>query len=144
MLARVLQTLSGPPHTHREQVARYLLVGASGYGVAMALYALELAIGISPFAAVPPIFVVNGAWNFVLNRRWSFLPSGRHVTGELWRFCAVAAGSLLVNYAAFYVLHESLDIAAFPAQAVAILVATPVGFLGNKRWSFDARQAEPA
>ncbi len=47
-------------------------------------------------------------------------------------------GSLVANYATLYVLHDVAGLAAVPAQALAILVATPVGFLGNKLWSFRA------
>jgi putative flippase GtrA len=31
-----------------------------------------------------------------------------------------------------------MRLAAVPAQALAILIALPIGFLGNKLWSFRA------
>jgi putative flippase GtrA len=120
------------------QLVRFVIVGACGYLLAMAIYSVEIAAGVSAYAAVPAAFVINGLFNFSLNRRWTFPPSGRSVQSELARFCAVAVLSMVVNYAALYALHDGADLAAIPAQALAIIVATPVGFLGNKLWSFGA------
>jgi putative flippase GtrA len=49
----------------------------------------------------------------------------------------VAIGSLVANYGAMAVLHGALDIPAVPSQALAVVIATPVGFVGNKLWSFS-------
>lgn len=126
------------------QLFRYLLVGGCGYVLAMACYAGATAIGIPPYPAVAAVFVLNGAFNFTLFRLWAFPPSGRAVTGELRRFCLVALASLAVNYASFAILYSLVGIPAVPAQAVAIVVATPVGFLANRSWSFRAAPAAPA
>ena len=120
------------------QLTRYVIVGACGYVLAMALYAAEIAAGVDPYVAVPPVFVANGLFNFFLNRLWSFPPSGLLLRTELGRFCVVALGSLVVNYASLYVLHDVAGNPPVPAQALAIVIATPVGFLGNKLWSFNA------
>lgn len=125
-----------PPRDHREEVLRFLIVGGCGYVLAMALYALEIALGVSAYAAVPPVFVFNGLFNFTLNRLWTFPRSGRPVHHELGRFAIVAAASLAVNYGTLYLLHDAAGMAAVPAQALAILAAVPVGFLGNKFFSF--------
>jgi putative flippase GtrA len=133
-----------PPRDHREEMLRFLVVGGCGYVLAMLLYAGEIAIGISAYAAVPPVFVANGLFNFTLNRHWSFPRSGRRVHDELGRFAIVAAVSLLVNYAALYLLHGVGGLAPVPAQALAVVVATPVGFLGNKFFSFAQAGPEAA
>lgn len=120
------------------QLVRYVIVGAAGYALAMGIFAAELALGVSPFAAVPLPFVANGLFNFWLNRVWSFPASGRPVRSELSRFGVVAGASLIVNYGVFYLLLEVAGMPPLPAQALAIIVATPVGFIGNKVWSFGA------
>jgi putative flippase GtrA len=120
------------------QLIRFLIVGGCGYVLAMAIYSGQIAAGVSTYAAVPAAFILNGLFNFTLNRLWTFPPSGRPVTSELGRFCAVAALSMIVNYGALYLLHDGAGLAAVPAQALAIIIATPVGFLGNKLWSFGA------
>jgi len=140
----LLRNVMRPPHDHREELLRFLLVGGCGYVLAMLLYAGEIAIGVSAYAAVPPVFVANGLFNFTLNRHWSFPRSGRRIHDELGRFAIVAAVSLLVNYAALYLLHGVGDVPAVPAQALAVVVATPVGFLGNKLFSFAQAGPETA
>lgn len=120
----------------RGEALRYLIVGGCGYVLAMALYASEVWSGVPTFAAVPLAFVANGLFNFFLNRYWSFPASGRRISSELGRFAVVALASLIVNYAMLYILHVVAGIPAVPAQAIAIVVATPVGFVGNKLWSF--------
>lgn len=118
------------------QLARYVVVGGCGYVLALVLYAAQLAAGVPPFTAVPLAFVANGFFNFFLNRVWSFPASGRRVHSELARFAVVAVGSLVVNYTMLFLFHRVAGIPALPAQAMAIVVAMPVGFLGNKLWSF--------
>jgi len=125
-----------PADASAGQLTRYVIVGACGYLLAMALYAAEIAAGMNPYVAVPPVFIANGLFNFFLNRHWSFPRSGLGLRTELSRFCVVALGSLAVNYTSLYLLHDVAGLAPVPAQALAIVIATPVGFLGNKLWSF--------
>jgi putative flippase GtrA len=127
-----------PPRDHREEMVRFVIVGGCGYVLAMALYAAEIELGVSPYVAVPPVFVLNGLFNFTFNRLWSFPRSGRRVHDELGRFALVAAASLATNYGVLYLLHDVAGLAAVPAQALAVIAATPVGFLGNKFFSFAA------
>jgi putative flippase GtrA len=121
---------------HGTAILRYGIVGLTGYALSIGLFALQVEIGVSPYAAVPLGFVVNSLYNFVLNRHWSFGPSGRPIGVELARFWVVAFATLAVNYAVLYLLHDVAGIAAVPSQAAAILVAVPVGYLGQRYWSF--------
>jgi len=132
-----------PPRNHREEMLRFLIVGGCGYLLAVLFYAGELKVGLSPYAAVPPMFIANGLFNFILNRHWSFPRSGRAVHDELGRFAVVATVSLVVNYTTLFLLYDVGGLPAVPAQALAILVATPVGFLGNKFFSFAHSGPEP-
>ena len=135
-LATATRHVRRPPRNHRDEVLRFLVVGGFGYVLAMIFYAALIALGVSPYLAVPPVFVFNGLFNFVLNRLWSFPRSGRPVSEELGRFTLVAAGSLAANYSVLYLLHGVVGMHPVPAQALAIVAATPVGFLGNKFFSF--------
>lgn len=119
-----------------QQMVRYGIVGASGYALALVLYAAELAIGIPPYPAVAVVFVLNGLYNFVGMRAWAFPASGRQASSELRRFVTVAALSLVVNYSTFALLYTVAGLPALLAQALAIIVAVPVGFIANRNWSF--------
>src|SRR6185312_11087338 len=77
-----------------------------------------------------------------LIRIWAFPPSGRSLRSEFGRFCVVAAGSFVVNYASFAVLYSAIGLGAATSQRLGILIAAPVTFLGNRLWSFR-RHAEP-
>ncbi|HEY2766947.1 MAG TPA: GtrA family protein [Solirubrobacteraceae bacterium] len=123
------------------QLLRYGVVVASGYLLAIALYSGELAIGIPPYLGLGIVFVLNGLYNFALIRIWAFPPSGRSLRSELGRFCVVAAGSFVVNYASFAVLYSAIGLGAATSQRLGILIAAPVTFLGNRLWSFRRHAA---
>jgi putative flippase GtrA len=118
------------------QGLRYLIIGGMGYVLAVGAYAVLLAIDTPPYAAVIAVFVLNGMFNFLAMRAWAFPASGRRVHSEVARFCAVAGASLVINYSSFAVLYSVLGVPALIAQALAIIIAAPAGFLANRRWSF--------
>jgi len=120
------------------QLVRYGIVVGCGYLMAIALYSGELAIGVAPYLGLGVAFVLNGLFNFYLIRHWAFPPSGRRLSSDLGRFCIVAAGSFVINYASFAVLYSMLSIEAATSQRLAILIAAPFTFLANRLWSFGA------
>jgi putative flippase GtrA len=139
-MRRVAQTLQAAPGEQISgQLVRYGIVVGSGYLLAIALYAGELAIGVTPYPALGLAFVLNGLYNFALVRLWAFPPSGRRFHSDLGRFCVVATASLGVNYGSFAALYSGAGLAATTAQRLAIVIAAPVTFLANRLWSFRAR-----
>lgn len=138
----VVDHLRGPADERAgRQALRYLVVGGCGYVLAVAAYALLVAVGVPPYPAVVAVFVLNGVFNFAMVRLWAFPPSGRAPHGDLVRFCAVAGGSLAINYASFALLYSAIGLPAAVAQALAIAIAAPFGFLANRRWSFGSPDA---
>jgi putative flippase GtrA len=125
------------------QLFRYGIVAGSGYLLAIAFYTGELAIGIPPYLGLGVAFMLNGLYNFALIRIWAFPPSGRSVRSELSRFCVVAAGSFVVNYASFAGLYSGVGLAAATSQRLAILIAAPVTFFANRLWSFRRHPGAP-
>ncbi len=141
-MSTLRERILSPPRSHREELLRFFAVGGTGYVLALAMYAGEIELGMSPYLAVPAVFVLNGLFNFTLNRYWSFPRSGRPVSEELGRFAIVALGSLCVNYLALFILHDLIGMAPVPAQALAVLIAAPAGFLGQKLFSFRPVRSE--
>lgn len=121
------------------QLLRYVVVAGLGYCFAVGVYALELAIGVPEYPAVAVVFVLNGLFNFVGVRLWAFPPSGQKAHRDLGRFAVVAGGSLIINYTSFYLLFSVADLPALLAQALAIAIAAPFGFIANRLWSFRTR-----
>lgn len=121
------------------QLAQFAAVGGSGYVVNLAVYAAltELA-DLHYIPAAIGAFLVAVTNNFLLNRIWTF----RAVESELrpahqgLRFLSVSLVGLGVNLAVLEFLIVVLDFGELPAQAVAVAVAMPVNFIGNKLWTF--------
>ena len=52
------------------------------------------------------------------------------------RFLTVSLVALGIDLVVLSFLVEGVGMAKVPAAAIAIVIATPVSFLGNKLWSF--------
>ena len=121
------------------QLVRFGLVGATGYVVNLASFALLVhAAGIDFRLAATAAFVVAVSNNFVLNRRWTFRATDGRARFQAPRFLAVSIAAFLLNLAVLTALVTGIGLPEVPAQALAILVATPLNFVGNKLWSFRA------
>ncbi|WP_205696703.1 GtrA family protein [Conexibacter sp. SYSU D00693] len=130
------RVLRGETDDARVQVLRYLIAGGFGYVLGMSIYAALVVGGAPAYPAVVVAFVLNGLFNFAVLRRWAFPATGRSVQSEFVRFWLVASVTLGANYASFALVYSALGVPAVPAQGIAVVMATPVGFLANRRWSF--------
>jgi putative flippase GtrA len=119
------------------QLARFGLVGASGYVVNLAVFAFAIhALGVHYRVAAVVSFLVSVASNFWWNRRWTFAAHDGHAGFQAARFLLVSVGAFLFSYLVLVLLVEDASVAKLPAQAIAIVAATPLSFLGQKLWSF--------
>jgi len=118
------------------QLAQFGVVGASGYAVNLAVYTLLLkGFGIHYIAAATVSFLVAASWNYWWNRHWTFREQRGHFAYQGMRFFAVSAVVYCANLGVLTLL-VSLGVGKIIAQAVAIILVTPLNFLGNKLWSF--------
>jgi dolichol-phosphate mannosyltransferase len=119
------------------QLFKFGLVGASGYVVNLAVFALlsEVA-GIHHLIAAVGAFCVAVTNNFLLNRHWTFDAGDGHAGFQAMRFFAVSIGALLVNLAVLQALVTATSLGDLGSQAIAVAVAMPLNFLGNKLWTF--------
>jgi putative flippase GtrA len=126
------------------QLIRFGLVGASGFVVNLAVYALFVhAVGIPYQLAAVLAWLVAVSSNFVLNRHWTFDRPDGAVRHQAVRFFLVSlAAFALVNLVLLTLLVEQAGMAKVPAQALAVAAATPFNFLGNKLWSFRGPPAQ--
>jgi putative flippase GtrA len=121
------------------QLAKFCTVGASGYIVNLAVFStLFLGAGWHHLAAATVSFLVAVTNNYTWNRLWTFRGQRGHVAYQGIRFLIVAVCALAAN---LLVLHTlvSLEVPEVPAQATAIILVTPLNFVGNKLWSFRRR-----
>ena len=121
------------------QLAKFSLVGASGYVVNLAVYtALLRGAGWHYTAAATGSFLVAVTNNYLWNRLWTFRAQRGAVAYQGARFFVVSTAALLANLAVLEIL-VSLGVGEFVSQAIAIVLVTPVNFVGNKLWSFGPR-----
>jgi dolichol-phosphate mannosyltransferase len=116
------------------QLAKFGLVGASGYIVNLAVYAALLGLGAHVAAAIS--FVVAAANNYWWNRHWTFAKAKGHIGAQGMRFFVVALLAFGVNQLWLVVFLDWLHWGKIVSQAIAIVLVTPLNFLGNKLWSF--------
>ena len=122
-----------------EQLAKFCVVGASGYLVNLAVFAALLnGAGVHYLPAAVGSFLVAVASNYTWNRLWTFRGERGGVAYQGLRFLVVSTVALLANLLVLYLLVKG-GLGAFPAQAIAIVIVTPLNFLGNKLWSFRRR-----
>ena len=119
------------------QLVKFCAVGASGYVVNLCVFALCVeAIGLHHLVGATVAFVVAVTNNFWWNRYWTFKARGGHAGFQAARFFTVSVAAFLFAAAILQLLVGVADMPEVPAQAVAIIAATPLNFIGNKMWSF--------
>jgi putative flippase GtrA len=122
------------------QLFRFAAVGASGYAVNLAAFALCVhALALDYRLAFVVAFVISVANNFWWNRHWTFGAKGSlpiFLQGS--RFFAVSVLAQGFAYVVLVALVSGPGLAKVPAQAIAVAAATPLSFLGQKLWSFRA------
>jgi putative flippase GtrA len=130
--SRAAQALRAPHNW--AQLARFSVVGGVGYAVNLGVYALLLGLGAHTAALIS--FVVAASNNYVWNRLWTFRGQRGHFAYQGVRFFVVSLVSLGVNQLWLLVFLDWFGWGKIVAQAVAIILVTPLNFLGNKLWSF--------
>jgi putative flippase GtrA len=119
------------------QLIKFGLVGGSGYLVNLGVFALLSSnLGVHHLIAAVGAFCVAVSSNFFWNRHWTFAAGDGHAGFQAARFFAVSAAALLINLVVLEALVGGASLGDLPAQAIAVAVAMPFNFLGNKLWTF--------
>jgi dolichol-phosphate mannosyltransferase len=120
------------------QLAKFALVGGSGYVINLGVFTLlGNDVGVAHQMAAVAAFAVAVVNNFLWNRYWTFRSGGGPAGFQAARFFAVSIASLGLNLAVLELIWRSGAVAPITAQAIAVAVATPFNFLGNKLWTFS-------
>ena len=116
------------------------LVKFAGYVVNLVVFALLAEVGgLHHIPAAVGAFCVAVTNNFLLNRHWTFRARNGHAGFQAARFFAVSLVGLGLNLAVLELLVSVAELPEVPAQALAVAMAMPVNFIGNKLWTFDGR-----
>jgi putative flippase GtrA len=118
------------------QLLKFGIVGGSGYLLNLAVFAALVSLGIHHTIAAIGAFGVAVTNNFLWNRYWTFGPGEGPAHFQAARFFAVSLASLGLNLAVLELLVANHVVGELSAQAIAVAVAMPFNFLGNKLWTF--------
>ncbi len=127
------------------QLAAFCTVGASGYVVNLAVFTLLVhGFGLHYLVAATCSFLVAVTNNYAWNRLWTFRGQRGNVAYQGLRFLVVSTVALAANLLLLHALVQLGDgegevIGKVLAQAIAIVLVTPLNFVGNKVWSFRER-----
>jgi dolichol-phosphate mannosyltransferase len=119
------------------QLLRFGAVGCSGYFVNLGVFAI-LAGGLGVHYAVAALaaFCVAVTNNFLWNRHWTFRAGHGHPGFQAARFLTVSIAALGINLLVLEALISGASLPDLTSQAIAVAVAMPFNFLGNKLWTF--------
>ena len=119
------------------ELFKFGVVGASGYVVNLIVFALLVeGLDVHHIPGAIGAFVVAVTNNFLLNRHWTFDASGGHAGEQAWRFFAVSVGGLGINLVALALLVDAAGLPELAGQALAVAIAMPANFVGNRMWTF--------
>ena len=130
------------------QLFQFGLVGLSGYVVNLTVFAVLTGaglffregsdgLGLHYIPAAVIAFCVAVSNNFLWNRLWTFDARHGHAGFQAARFLTVSVLALGVNLVALELLVGVAEVEELPAQAMAVAIAMPFNFIGNKIWTFD-------
>lgn len=119
------------------QLFKFGLVGGSGYLINLGVFALLAGtVSVHHLLAAIGAFCVAVTNNFLWNRYWTFGPGDGLARFQAVRFFIVSLASLGLNLAVLEALIASGSVGELAAQAIAVAVAMPFNFLGNRLWTF--------
>ena len=119
------------------QLVKFAVVGGSGYVVNLAVFSAAVTLGdLHHLVAATIAFVVAVSNNFWWNRHWTFGARDGHAGFQAARFFSVSVGAFLFGAAVLELLVNVAGVPEIGAQALSIVAATPLNFVGNKMWSF--------
>jgi putative flippase GtrA len=119
------------------QLIKFCAVGGSGYVVNLCVFALCVEVlGLHHLVGATLAFVVAVMNNFWWNRHWTFKAGQGHAGFQAARFFIVSVAAFLFAATVLELLVSVAELPELPSQAIAIVAATPLNFIGNKMWSF--------
>lgn len=119
------------------QLSKFFAVGGSGYVVNLTVFTLANRVaGVHHLVAATLAFLVAVINNFWWNRHWTFGARAGHAGFQAARFLVVSVIAFLFAAGVLQLLVAGAGVTPVVAQAISLIAATPLNFIGNKMWSF--------
>lgn len=125
-----------------KQFIKYFVVGSSGVVLDLSILAfLKELLGLPPWIAVSLSLTIVIAYNFTLNKHWSFrnkeLPHWQFV-----RYMSLAGMNYVIGVGLMYVFNEMLGYQYLLVRVGSILLSVAWNFLLYKFWVFPEESNE--
>jgi dolichol-phosphate mannosyltransferase len=120
------------------QLLKFCAVGSSGYVVNLCVFAAAVhLLDVHHLVGATLAFAVAVMNNFFWNRHWTFRARSGHAGFQAARFFTVSVVAFLFAAVVLELLISAGGVEEVLAQAISIVAATPLNFIGNKMWSFS-------
>jgi len=104
------------------------------------IFLVEIA-GVWYVAATAMAALFGAVVNFILGRHWTFEAADQAVRGQMFRYAAIAALSLVLNSSGVYLLTDYFGIYYLISKAIsAVLVAVLFNFPLHRYFVFDRQK----
>jgi len=121
----------------RAPLWKFLAIGCLGLSVDALLFSVLHEAGLSRAVARALSLAVATAVTWRLNRRFTFVATGRRQRTELGRYAAVVLGAQGISYATFLTISWAAPhVHAMVALVVGAVVATAFSFTGQRLFTF--------
>ena len=124
-----------------KQPLKFLLVGAGGYFVNLAVFSWLLRLGVPYLLDSIVSYFISNALMYIGNRYYTFGLGHDGFWAGYVRYMLVGLVVAGLNAIVLAVLVETLGLYAVYGQALSLLLITPVAFVLNKRWTFGDRRS---
>lgn len=118
------------------QPAKFLAVGALGYGANLLAFAALLELGVAYAAASVLAYFVSNLLMYLGNRYFTFRLRNEGFWSAYLRYVLVGIVVAGLTAGVLALLVELAELEATLGQAIALLVVMPVAFVLIKRWTF--------
>jgi len=129
----------GSCSSRARQPVKFLIVGTGGYGVNLAVFTGLVGLGVDYVSASIASYAVSNALMYIGNRYFTFGLGHDGFWAAYLRYIIVGSVVLGLNAGVLAALVEGTGLDARIAQAISLLVVTPVAFVLFKRWTFQLR-----
>jgi putative flippase GtrA len=123
------------------QPIRFLVVGAAGNVVNLAIFAALIALEVEYVTASIVSYLVSNALMYLGNRYFTFRLGHDGFWSAYLRYILVGMVVVALNALVLAALVEGTGIDPRIGQAISLLVVTPVAYVLFKRWTFRLRPA---
>ena len=123
------------------QPIRFLFVGGLNTLVGYGIYALLVYIGVNYLLANTISTIIGIAHSYLWNRFFTFKSKNRAIK-EITKFVSVYIVSYLIGMCTLFIFKDKLNISAYIAGLINLVITTLISYFGHKYYSFKKDENE--